>query len=61
MIAAEIEQELFAYIHGVIQNNGCKLIIMNGTSNHVHLLISLAKTFEIANWSGISNERVLFG
>ena len=52
MIAGDIENELFAYIHGVIKNNGCKLIIMNGTSNHVHLLLSLGKTIDISQLVG---------
>ncbi|MFT3745700.1 MAG: IS200/IS605 family transposase [Pyrinomonadaceae bacterium] len=43
MIRPEIEDELFAYIGGILNNYDSKLIIGNGTSNHVHLLISLSK------------------
>ncbi len=40
LILPGIENELFKYFHGIIENNGAKLIIANGTANHVHLLIS---------------------
>ena len=43
LIAPEIENDLFGYIHGIVENNGSKLMIANGTTNHVHLLISLGK------------------
>ena len=44
LIAPEIECDLYAYIHGIIENNGAKLLIANGTTNHSHLLISLGRT-----------------
>ncbi len=47
LIAPEIEDELFRYFHGVIENNGAKLIIANGTANHVHLLISFGKKIDV--------------
>lgn len=31
--------ELYKYITGIIQNNGHKLLIINGVSDHVHILI----------------------
>ncbi len=43
LITREIENELYAYIHGIIENNGAKLIIANGTSNHSHFLVSLGR------------------
>ncbi|MCA1590367.1 MAG: IS200/IS605 family transposase [Acidobacteria bacterium] len=43
LIKPEIENELYAYIHGIIENNGAKLIIANGTENHSHLLVSLGR------------------
>ncbi|MBX3267200.1 MAG: IS200/IS605 family transposase [Acidobacteria bacterium] len=42
-ITPEIESELFAYIGGILNKLGCKLLAANGTSNHIHLLISLNK------------------
>ena len=52
MIAPEIENDLFGYMHGIVENNGSKLIIANGTANHVHLLISLGKKIDISELIG---------
>ena len=52
MITPEIENDLFGYIHGIIENNGSKLIIANGTANHIHLLISLGKKIDIPELIG---------
>ena len=52
MIAPEIESGLVGYIHGIVENNGSKLIIANGTANHVHLLISLGKKVDIPELIG---------
>ena len=43
LIASNIETELFSYITGIIKVNGARLIIVNGTRNHIHILISLGK------------------
>jgi len=42
-IKPDVEDELYAYIGGILNNHGSKLLIGNGTPNHVHLLISLNK------------------
>lgn len=52
MITPEIENDLFGYIHGIIENNGSKLITANGTANHVHLLTSLGKKVDIPELIG---------
>ena len=52
LIAPENENDLFGYIHGIVENNVSKLIIANGTSNHVHLLISLGKKIDITELIG---------
>jgi REP element-mobilizing transposase RayT len=52
LIAPEIENNLFAYIHGIVENNGSKLIIANGTTNHVHLLVSLGRKVDIGELVG---------
>lgn len=52
LIAPEIEYDLFGYMDGIIENNGSKLIIANGTANHVHLLISLGKKIDIPELIG---------
>jgi len=47
LIAPEIENALFGYIHGIAENNGAKLIIGGGTANHFHLLVSLPKKIDV--------------
>jgi REP element-mobilizing transposase RayT len=47
-----IENDLFGYLHGIVENNSSKLILANGTKNHVHLLISLGKTLSISELIG---------
>jgi REP element-mobilizing transposase RayT len=37
MIQPEWKDELYKYITGIIQNNGHKLIAINGVSNHLHI------------------------
>ncbi len=43
IICPDVEDELYAYIGGILNNNKSKLLIGNGTQNHSHLLISLGK------------------
>lgn len=52
LIVPEIENDLFNYMHGIVENNGSKLIIANGTTNHVHLLVSLPKKIDIPELIG---------
>ena len=52
LIMPEIESGLFAYIHGIVENNKSKLIIANATMNHIHLLISLGRTMGISELIG---------
>ncbi len=52
LIATEIENNLFGYMHGIVENNGAKLIIAGGTANHVHLLVSLPKKIDIPELIG---------
>lgn len=42
-ITPEIEPQLFAYMSGICKNNGARLIIGGGTSDHVHLLVSIGR------------------
>lgn len=48
-ILAEIEKELFAYIGGVLGKHQSVLIAANGTTNHIHLLISLSKNVSVSD------------
>lgn len=43
LISHEMEAELFKYISGIVKGVGGRLIIVNGTANHIHLLISLGR------------------
>jgi len=43
-IAAQIEPELYAYIGGICKGNSSKLSAAGGTSDHIHLLVSVGKT-----------------
>lgn len=52
LITPEIEPDLFGYISGIVENNKSKLILANGTTNHVHLLVSLGKTISISELIG---------
>ncbi|MBA2736137.1 MAG: IS200/IS605 family transposase [Pyrinomonadaceae bacterium] len=52
LITPEIEDGLFGYLHGIVENNKSKLILANGTANHVHLLISLGKVISISELVG---------
>ena len=52
LIVPEIEEGLFRYIHGIVENNGSKLLVANCTMNHIHLLISLGRTISISELIG---------
>jgi putative transposase len=52
LIAPEIENDLFGYMHGIVGNNDAKLIIAGGTMNHVHLLVSLPRKIDISELVG---------
>jgi REP element-mobilizing transposase RayT len=47
LIHPKIENELFGYIHGIVENNKAKLIIAGGMPDHIHLLVSLPKKIDI--------------
>ena len=52
LIKPEIEEELFAYIGGILNNNQSKLLAANGTENHIHLLVSMSKNIELSKLVG---------
>jgi putative transposase len=52
LIRPEIEDELYAYIGGIMRNLDSRLLIGNGTSNHSHLLCSAGKLVLIPNLVG---------
>ena len=52
LIAPDIEPDLFAYIHGIVENNKSKMIAANGTTNHIYLLVSLGETVDVSDLIG---------
>jgi REP element-mobilizing transposase RayT len=52
LIRPELEEGLYGYIHGIVENNKSKLIIGGGDTDHGHLLISLGKTISISEMVG---------
>jgi putative transposase len=44
-----IRQELFAYLGGLVKEKGGKLIIVNGISDHIHLLILLPPELSVSD------------
>ena len=40
-IPAETQSELWSFIGGIARKNGFKALIVGGTGNHVHILLSL--------------------
>ena len=43
------KHEMYKYIYGIIMNKGCKLIRMNGTENHIHILLELHPSIALAD------------
>ena len=43
------KEELFKYISGIITNKGQKSIIVNGTTDHIHVFIGLKPSISIAD------------
>lgn len=44
------EKELYAYILGYCQKKGCKLIRIGGTSNHIHMFVSIRPDIAVSNF-----------
>lgn len=49
-IPASIEPDLYAYIGGICRRMDSPLLAMNGTPDHVHMLVSLAKTVALSDF-----------
>jgi putative transposase len=43
LITTDIEDDLYGYIHGIVEKNGARLITANGTMNHSHFIVSLGR------------------
>jgi REP element-mobilizing transposase RayT len=48
LIAAEVQPDLWAFLGGIARKNGFKALIVGGTENHCHVLLSLPATIALA-------------
>ncbi len=48
LIPAELQERLYAYLTGIADNLGFKILAAGGISNHVHLLIRLPPALSLA-------------
>jgi REP element-mobilizing transposase RayT len=49
LIPVDIEPELYAYIGGICRRADSPLLAMNGTMDHVHMMVSLGKTVALSD------------
>jgi REP-associated tyrosine transposase len=49
LIRPEFKEELYKYITGIVRNQKQKLIAINGTADHVHILIGLRPAMALAD------------
>lgn len=49
LIGKEWDARLYKYITGIIKNNNHKLFAINGTDNHLHILISMSPTKSLSD------------
>jgi REP element-mobilizing transposase RayT len=49
LMKMEWQDELFKYITGIVQNNGHKLIAINGMPDHVHMFIGMKPTQSLSD------------
>lgn len=49
LIMPEWKKQLYKYITGIIQNNGHKMIIINGMPDHVHIFFGLNPVQSLSN------------
>jgi len=48
LITAEVQPDLWAFLGGIARKNGFKALIVGGTENHCHVLLSLPATIALA-------------
>jgi len=49
LIKANIENELYAYFGGLLKENKCVPITINGIENHIHILCIQSQNIALAN------------
>ena len=50
VIRSDNEAELYSYISGISKILFCHIMAINGTENHIHLLVSLSQKISIADF-----------
>ena len=48
LIPADVQPQLWAFLGGIAHKNGFKALMVGGTENHVHILLSLPATLPLA-------------
>lgn len=48
LIKPEIQSDLWSFLGGIARKNKCKALIVGGTGNHVHILLSLPADMPLA-------------
>ena len=48
LIAADLEERLWAFIGGIARQNNMKALCVGGTADHIHALLSLPTTITVA-------------
>jgi REP element-mobilizing transposase RayT len=49
MIKTDVENEFYAYFGGILKQNKCVPIAINGIENHVHILCIMSKNIALAD------------
>lgn len=49
LIQPSWEDQLYKYITGIVHNKGNKMLSINGTENHTHILIGLSPAYCISD------------
>ena len=49
LISESWQEELYKYISGIFRNNSQKLIAINGTSDHIHILLGIAPNIALSD------------
>ncbi len=50
VISKAWKDELYKYITGIVQNNGHKLLIINGVEDHVHMLVGMRPVQSVSDF-----------
>ncbi len=48
LISPELQPQLWSFLGGIARKNGFKALMVGGTENHVHILLSLPATMALA-------------